>query len=110
MCAYISLTVPPSIDKHLASDRNLSIIAEQALAIDCPATGVPRPKITWYKDGQEIFPENESTMRILSNGRRLEITGADIQDSGRYKCVAENPAGRSEEEFNLNVWSEYTHF
>ena len=46
-------------------------------------------------------------MRILSNGRRLEITGADIRDAGRYKCVAENPAGRSEEEFNLNVWSKY---
>ena len=101
------LTVPPSIDKHLASDRNMSIIAEQPLAIDCPAKGVPRPKITWYKDGQEIFPENEPTIRILSYGRRIEISRADVQDSGRYTCVAENPAGRSEEVFNLNVWSEY---
>ena len=98
--------MPPTLDEDTVSDRNMSVIADRGIVIDCPAKGVPLPKITWYKDNQEIFAENEPTMRILSNGRRLEITTADVSDTGDYRCVAENPAGKVEENFKLNVWSE----
>ena len=33
-----------------------------------------------------------------------QITGAQVQDSGRYTCEATNIAGKTEKNYNLNVW------
>lgn len=33
-----------------------------------------------------------------------------MQDSGRYSCQATNVAGKTEKNFNLNVWGEFTLF
>ncbi len=99
-----SLSVPPTIDDDSVSDRNLSVITQRPIVIDCPVTGVPTPTITWYKDGVEIFADNDPGLRILSGGRRLEIMEADLMDTGSYKCVPKNPAGETERDFHLNVW------
>ncbi len=90
------------------SDRNMSVIITRPVVIDCPVLGVPPPQITWYKDGYELHAESDPNMRILSDGRRLEITGAEIGDTGDYKCVAKNAAGELNRDFTLNVWSKET--
>ena len=99
--------MPPTIDEDNVSKDNLSVIVEQNIAIDCPVHGVPPPAISWFKDGFEVVPEFERNIRIKSEGRRLEITEAEVSDSGRYKCVAKNPAGRVDRGFFLNVWGWY---
>lgn len=35
-----------------------------------------------------------------------QVVSAEEQDTGRYTCRAQNPAGASEKHFNLNVWGE----
>lgn len=75
------------------------------MVIDCPVTGVPPPEIVWFKDGREIFPDQtRGGIRRLSGGQRLEISSAEVGDTGRYKCVAKNPAGLVERDYTLNVW------
>ncbi|KAG0432621.1 hypothetical protein HPB47_020671 [Ixodes persulcatus] len=65
----------------------------------CVARGVPRPRITWYKDGIEIFahPYMQSILQIsewqLEGDRiksKLEIDPARQMDSGNYECQADN--------------------
>lgn len=34
---------------------------------------------------------------------------AQIQDTGRYTCEATNIAGKTEKNYNLNVWGESLH-
>lgn len=51
-----------------------------------------------------LIPDQEPSMRTLSGGRRLEITNADLSDSGVYKCAVSNPAGKTSRQFNLEVW------
>ena len=99
--------MPPTIDDETATKLNISVIASRPVSIECPAFGVPLPDIVWFKDDQEIYPEHNHDLQILGNGRRLEISSADIADTGRYKCVAKNTAGMIEREYNLHVWSKF---
>ena len=74
------------------------------MVIDCPVNGVPLPKITWYKDGRLLEVDFDPNLRLLTNGKRLEINSAYVTDTGVYQCRAENPAGNLQREFMLNVW------
>ncbi|EEC10723.1 cell adhesion molecule, putative, partial [Ixodes scapularis] len=61
----------------------------------CVARGVPRPRITWYKDGIEIFahPYMQISEWQLEGDRiksKLEIDPARQMDSGNYECQADN--------------------
>jgi hemicentin len=100
----LDVFVPPTINDETATKLNISVIASRPVSIECPAFGVPLPDIVWFKDDQEIYPEHNHDLQILGNGRRLEISSADIADTGRYKCVAKNTAGMIEREYNLHVW------
>ena len=103
-----SVVVPPTIEEHAVSRANLSVIAERPIVIDCPAVGTPTPLITWLKDEVEVDTVFDSGVRILSNGRRLEIPSSDISDAGSYRCVAKNPAGEIFRDFSLDVWGKST--
>jgi len=41
--------------------------------------------------------------RFLSSGRFLQITNAQVSDTGRYTCVASNTAGDKSKSYFLNV-------
>ncbi|KAL1245348.1 Muscle M-line assembly protein [Trichinella spiralis] len=54
--------------------------------------GIPKPKISWLKDGVKL---DESNVSISQNGNQVRccIEKATLEDSGRYTCQAENLAG-----------------
>ncbi|XP_003740003.1 immunoglobulin domain-containing protein oig-4 [Galendromus occidentalis] len=61
----------------------------------CVARGFPRPKITWFKDGIEIFghPYVQISEWLRDERRiksKLEIDPARQMDSGNYECQADN--------------------
>ena len=102
------LAVPPSVDESEVSDRNLSVVVDRPIVINCPIKGVPQPEVAWFKNGVPFRPSDNRDVRILSNGQRLEIGGAELADAGRYKCLAKNAAGQTDLEYELYVWGECT--
>ena len=51
--------MPPRIDgSRIRPDLN--VIENNSIVLNCPATGVPEPEISWLKDGQAIVFEAES--------------------------------------------------
>ncbi|XP_044515628.1 hemicentin-2-like [Gracilinanus agilis] len=60
------------------------------VVLPCEASGIPRPTITWQKEGLSI-PTGTSA-QILSNGQ-LRISRASAEDAGNYLCIAKNPSG-----------------
>lgn len=53
--------------------------------------GSPQPVISWYKDEQLIPARSRFQQTTLADGTcRLVIHGPEPNDSGQYKCVAEN--------------------
>lgn len=59
------------------------------------------PDIQWQKDGHQLMADRRH--QVLSHGRFLQITGAQVADTGRYSCLASNSAGDRSRHFNLNV-------
>ncbi|XP_022255610.1 immunoglobulin domain-containing protein oig-4-like [Limulus polyphemus] len=61
----------------------------------CVAKGDPRPQITWFKDGVELFSHPYFQISEWQHGEtklksKLEITPATQMDSGTYECQANN--------------------
>lgn len=50
------LQTPPSFIKKL--DRAVEVGQGEKLALKCVIEGSPLPKVTWFKDGQEIEPSD----------------------------------------------------
>ena len=101
------VAVPPRIDSSLVSRSNLSVIIDRSTVIDCPVTGIPQPDIVWLKDGEQLVTNQNEDIRVVSQGQRLEVNNADLDDAGRYKCVAKNAAGFVERNFQLHVWGQF---
>ena len=66
-------------------------------------TGVPRPKLRWYHDGEEVVADYS---KELSEDGSLTMPSAETKHSGVYQLVAVNSAGRVEREVKLSVRGE----
>ncbi len=70
-------------------------------------TGIPKPKVEWLKNGRPLdVTATNGRMRVLTDGRQLEISRAEVTDTGRYSCIATNEAGVADRDFDLDVLGE----
>ena len=121
-CVHISLSVPPSIlerhFRHVELEEDLRnapvkqfevkrqrvIKAEvrrgQNVVIICAVRGKPKPRIEWHRDRQPIY--NDTHHMVMPNGVLL-VRGVRTDESGQYKCVAQNPVGTDEGIVSLRV-------
>lgn len=75
------------------------------ISLECKVQGIPEPAVTWMKDGHPLVSGRD--IRILHDGRFLQLRNAQVSDTGRYVCVAVNVAGLSDRKYDLNVHGEY---
>ena len=61
------------------------------MTLVCPASGFPKPTITWDIRGVKI--ENKGRFRI--EGNTLTIENLQVTDTAKYRCVARNLMGRA---------------
>lgn len=71
----------------------------------CEARGVPAPDITWFKDGDPLYPSPEAV--YTRGGRQLQLRRAQASDAGTYACKASNPVGDTEKATRLEVYGEW---
>ncbi|XP_035980780.1 brother of CDO isoform X1 [Fundulus heteroclitus] len=69
--------------------RSIMVTKGQRLVLECVASGIPTPQVTWAKDGLDLRSHN-NTRFLLSN---LLIDAASEGDSGTYVCRADNGRG-----------------
>lgn len=99
--------MPPRIDGADSDDvvASLSVIQNHTVRLSCPARAIPPPQITWYKNGDELVEDDsDRRVRILDDGLKLEISGAEVDDAARYTCIARNLAGEVEKMFDVDVF------
>ncbi|KAM6962600.1 hemicentin-1 [Aplochiton taeniatus] len=98
----VRVLLPPSI-RGAEGDLpdEVTVLVNKTTLLECHVNGSPTPKITWLKDSQPISSDGQH--KILSNGRTLQVLNAQVTDTGRYVCMAENVAGSTDKVFNLNV-------
>ncbi|XP_014472803.1 PREDICTED: uncharacterized protein LOC106743461 isoform X1 [Dinoponera quadriceps] len=79
----------------LASHFDLEYVLGHKIAFLCVARGTPRPHITWFKDGTEIYTHLYLHIHEWQVGpdkvkSKLEIDPATQMDAGVYECTADN--------------------
>jgi hypothetical protein len=110
--------VPPSINSTVHNEEH-NVVIGKTVNLHCPASGVPPPKITWTKAGELLTFQTHPSIRVLNEGRQLEvrlsvspfnsfhdnfqINNAQLVDIGAYKCHASSIAGNSSKLFVLHV-------
>lgn len=97
----------PSVEEsNIQNGKVLKNMLGEPLRLNCKFTGIPRPKITWYKDDTEILPEtNDPRVVFHDNNTVLAIQYIKAGDDGRYKCVGANRIGSVTRETVLKITS-----
>ncbi|GAV09247.1 hypothetical protein RvY_18819 [Ramazzottius varieornatus] len=86
---YLLVHAPPQITS--GSPWEMYVKHKEQVTLHCEASGTPRPKITWSKDGQVI----RSTGRLMvTSSNSLTIRSVTTNDVGNYECSAKNAEGR----------------
>ena len=86
---------PPKIIIPLS---NVKLEEGQSVLLACKIEGVPRPKLTWFKDSVVLPAASRytTTYDLSSNVATLKIDNAQMNDLGTYIVLAENEAGRDQ--------------
>nr|XP_033505659.1 obscurin isoform X4 [Epinephelus lanceolatus] len=84
---------PPDFDEILA---NCTAELGQTVKLACKATGVPKPTITWYKDGRTVEADPHHIIIEDPDGScTLILDNMTADDSGQYMCFATSSAGNA---------------
>lgn len=70
---FCLFSVPPTITGQVQFPENVSVVVKNPVALNCEASGIPLPAISWLKDGQPI--KMSSSVRILSGKVRFYCQG-----------------------------------
>ena len=73
---------------------HVTVLTQTQVNITCVVSGIPKPKLTWLKDGERLETEEDSF---------LVLTIRNVRDSGQITCQAENLAGKTALSTNMNV-------
>ncbi|XP_041428394.1 hemicentin-2 isoform X1 [Xenopus laevis] len=91
---HLTVYVPPSIKEPPMGKQEAVVRLGDNLALQCESDAVPRPTITWYKNGQQLLGKED--IQIHDHGQRLEILDIKASDKGQYTCKVTNMAGEVE--------------
>ncbi|XP_028450243.1 protein sidekick-1 isoform X1 [Perca flavescens] len=100
--AQLTVTEPPSLTAkpkrkiHADLDRNVDI--------PCLATGVPQPRIEWYKDAVPLSILANPRYKVTA-GSGLTVRRVQPGDGGIFQCFARNAAGETQAHAQLLVSS-----
>uniref|UniRef100_A0A3B3D722 Obscurin, cytoskeletal calmodulin and titin-interacting RhoGEF a n=1 Tax=Oryzias melastigma TaxID=30732 RepID=A0A3B3D722_ORYME len=84
---------PPDFVEILA---NCTAELGQTVKLACKATGVPKPVITWYKDGRQVEADPHHIIIEDPDGScTLILDNMTADDSGQYMCFATSSAGNA---------------
>lgn len=96
--AYISPEFYKPLDLIYTYNEN------EEIQIQAHVEAYPAVGVTWHHDGLRLRPSRRVQATLDSDGIvTLIISGATVQDSGVYTCVASNAVGRVESTCHVNI-------
>ncbi|XP_008408309.1 leucine-rich repeat neuronal protein 1-like [Poecilia reticulata] len=79
---------------HDTFPSHLNLELGMSVSLDCRAMAEPEPEIYWVTPlGAKITTDTMSERYHLSSEGTLRLSHVQVEDSGRYTCVAQNPEG-----------------
>ncbi|XP_044305626.1 matrix-remodeling-associated protein 5 [Varanus komodoensis] len=102
----VLLTVLAQQPKMLVSRfRDVTVYFGEKVTMDCQASGIPTPHISWIFPDRKILQTVSTTEGrvMLYENRTLSLKDTNFSDRGVYKCVASNAAGADSIAVRLHV-------
>ncbi|XP_077436108.1 matrix-remodeling-associated protein 5-like [Vanacampus margaritifer] len=98
-------TRPPRM--QLASYREATIHQGGEVHLECQASGVPTPLLSWVLPNRAVLTSmaNSSNRISMDSNGTLHISSTLPSDRGAYRCVASNSAGAASASVRLHVSS-----
>ena len=87
--------------ERITIGQDLKLVEGMSFSIHCPASGIPKPLITWYFN--DVVVQNSPKYEILSKFNRLVVDQIETKDTGQYMCVAENAVGSESESSFISI-------
>lgn len=81
---------PPQITQK---PRNSKLVEGSDAVFSAKVGSNPRPRLTWFKDGQRLTQTHKIETTFSNNQASLRVKSANADDSGHYTLLAENPQG-----------------
>lgn len=81
---------PPQLQQK---PRNSKLVEGSDASFSARVAANPRPRLTWFKDGQRLTQTNKHETIYSNNQATLRVRNANANDSGHYTLLAENPQG-----------------
>ncbi|XP_030066754.1 obscurin-like protein 1 [Microcaecilia unicolor] len=78
-----------SITQIPEEQRRKTVVSGQPLFLECEVSS-PEAPVRWFRDGQEVVPSNDVSIRCEGRKRNLLISCPCPEDSGTYTCDALN--------------------
>ena len=102
---FIMPIEPP---KFIRSPERLSVVRPgQNKVFECQVTGTPEIDINWFRGSSEIVPSDRYKTSFINSVATLELSGAEVRDSGQFYCEARNEAGSESCSMELHVKGQF---
>ena len=85
------------------------VVGREGRGVDmqCDATGVPAPSLTWLKDGRQLDVTESPRVSTADDSRRLVISHLVRADAGVYTCLFKNSVSQVSHAIRLVVEGKY---
>lgn len=83
MYSSFSILDPPVVT---ISPQDYNVTLNGTIVLTCNASGMPRPRITWFKNGQPL-------LLTINNPSSLTLSDVSVEDEGIYQCQFTNLVG-----------------
>ncbi|XP_073259129.1 hemicentin-1-like [Porites lutea] len=88
---FTKTQVAPQITTH---PQNTTVTEGNNITLSCNASGDPEPTISWFRGGS-VLTSDDSRIFLGADSKQLTITSIKRNNTGEYRCVANNSAGNA---------------
>uniref|UniRef100_A0A3P8YV84 Myomesin 2a n=1 Tax=Esox lucius TaxID=8010 RepID=A0A3P8YV84_ESOLU len=83
----------------------VTIMEKKTLSLTCTVCGDPKPQVTWFKNGAEVYPDDQYLVSLESGKfASLTIKGVSLDDSGRYTMTVQNKFGGESVDIVVSIY------
>uniref|UniRef100_A0A674F4E0 Myomesin 2 n=1 Tax=Salmo trutta TaxID=8032 RepID=A0A674F4E0_SALTR len=83
----------------------VTIMEKKTLSLTCTVCGDPKPQVTWFKNGAEVYPDDQYLVSLESGKfASLTIKGVTLENSGRYTMTVQNKYGGESVDIVVSIY------